>query len=40
VTPAIALPGLGLVDVVPGPIAGAIRTGLDVLIALTPKVHL
>jgi hypothetical protein len=29
-----------LVDIVPGPIAGAIRTGLDILIALTPKVHL
>jgi uncharacterized protein YbjT (DUF2867 family) len=40
VTPTIARPGLGLVDVVPGPIAGAIRTGLDILIALTPKVHL
>jgi uncharacterized protein YbjT (DUF2867 family) len=40
VTPAIARPGLGLVNVVPGPIAGAIRTGLDILIALTPKVHL
>jgi uncharacterized protein YbjT (DUF2867 family) len=40
VTPAVARSGLGLVDVVPGPIAGAIRTGLDILIALTPKVHL
>ena len=40
VTPAIARPGLGLVNAVPGPIAGAIRTGLDILIALTPKVHL
>jgi hypothetical protein len=40
VTPSIARPGLGLVDIVPGPIAGAIRTGLDILIALTPKVHL
>ena len=40
VTPAIARPGLGLVDVVPGPIAGALRTGLDILIMLTPKVYL
>jgi uncharacterized protein YbjT (DUF2867 family) len=40
VTPAVARPGLGLVDVVPGPIAGALRTGLDILIALTPKVRL
>ncbi len=40
VTPSIARPGLGLVDLVPGPIAGAIRTWLDILIALTPKVHL
>jgi uncharacterized protein YbjT (DUF2867 family) len=39
VTPSIARPGLGLVDVVPGPIAGALRTGLDILITLTPKVH-
>jgi uncharacterized protein YbjT (DUF2867 family) len=39
VTPPIARPGLGLVDVVPGPIAGALRTGLDILITLTPKVH-
>jgi uncharacterized protein YbjT (DUF2867 family) len=40
VTPSIARPGLGLVDIVPGPIAGAIRTGLDILITLTPKVRL
>ncbi|WIM89971.1 NAD(P)H-binding protein [Candidatus Mycobacterium wuenschmannii] len=40
VTPAIARPGLGLVNVVPGPIAGALRTGLDILITLTPKVRL
>jgi len=39
VTPSIARPGLGLVDVVPGPIAGALRTGLDILITLTPKVR-
>ncbi|BBZ42820.1 hypothetical protein MPRM_01010 [Mycobacterium parmense] len=28
-----------LVDNVPGPLAGAVRTGLDVVIALTPKVR-
>jgi uncharacterized protein YbjT (DUF2867 family) len=39
VTPSIARSGLGLVDAVPGPIAGAIRTGLDILITFTPKVH-
>jgi len=39
VTPSIARPGLGLVGMVPGPIAGALRTGLDLLIALTPKVR-
>jgi uncharacterized protein YbjT (DUF2867 family) len=39
VTPSVARPGLGLVDVVPGPIAGALRTGLDMLITLTPKVR-
>jgi uncharacterized protein YbjT (DUF2867 family) len=40
VTPSIARRGLGLVDVVPGPIAGALRTGLDILITRTPKVRL
>jgi uncharacterized protein YbjT (DUF2867 family) len=40
VTPSVARPGLGLMNVVPGPIAGAIRTGLDILITLTPKVRL
>lgn len=40
VTPSIARPGLAMVDVVPGPIAGALRTGLDILITLTPKVRL
>jgi uncharacterized protein YbjT (DUF2867 family) len=39
VTPTLAHPGLGLLDVVPGPIAGALRTGLDMLITLTPKVR-
>ncbi|GAB7144930.1 NAD(P)H-binding protein [Mycobacterium riyadhense] len=39
VTPSIAHPTLGLVDIVPGPLAGALRTGLDILITLTPKVR-
>jgi len=39
VTPSIARSGLGLVNVVPSPIAGVLRTGLDILITLTPKVH-
>jgi uncharacterized protein YbjT (DUF2867 family) len=39
VTPPIARPTLGLVNVVPGPLAGALRTGLDILFALTPKVR-
>ena len=38
-TPPVVRPALGLVSMVPGPLAGALRTGLDVLIALTPKVH-
>ncbi|WP_156689066.1 NAD(P)H-binding protein [Mycobacterium sp. Marseille-P9652] len=40
VTPPLARPTLGLVDRVPGPLAGALRTGLDILISLTPKVRL
>lgn len=39
VTPSIVRPTLGLVNKVPGPVAGAVRTGLDILIALTPKVR-
>jgi uncharacterized protein YbjT (DUF2867 family) len=39
VTPPIARPSLGLVNIVPGPLAGALRTGLDMLITLTPKVR-
>ncbi|OMC19135.1 NAD(P)H-binding protein [Mycobacterium colombiense] len=39
VTPPIVRPTLGLVNRVPGPVAGAVRTGLDILIALTPKVR-
>ena len=39
VTPPIARPTLRLVNMVPGPVAGALRTGLEILIALTPKVR-
>jgi uncharacterized protein YbjT (DUF2867 family) len=39
ITPPIARPTLRLVNVVPGPVAGALRTGLDILITLTPKVR-
>ena len=38
VTPSIAHPALGLIGVVPGPVAGAVRTGLDTLIDFVPKV--
>lgn len=36
VTPSIARPALGLLGLVPGPVAGAVRSGLDTLIAMTP----
>jgi hypothetical protein len=39
VTPSCAHPTLGLVNIVPGPLAGALRTSLDILLALTPKVR-
>jgi len=39
VTPPIARPALGLLNVVPGPVAAALRTGLDSLINLIPKEH-
>jgi len=39
VTPPFARPTLGLVNSVPGPLAGALRTSLDILITLTPKVR-
>ena len=39
VTPPIARSTLGLVNILPGPFAGALRTGLDMLITLTPKVR-
>lgn len=37
VTPSIVRPALGLLDVVPGPVAGAVRAGLDTVLGLTPK---
>jgi hypothetical protein len=36
VTPSIARPALGLLELVPGPVAGALRTGLDTLINFAP----
>ncbi|BDB44488.1 MULTISPECIES: NAD(P)H-binding protein [Mycobacterium] len=39
VTPAVVRPTLRLVNAVPGPLAGALRTSLDILLALTPKVR-
>jgi hypothetical protein len=36
-TPAIVRPVLGLLGAVPGPIAGALRTGLDTVLGLVPK---
>lgn len=37
VTPSIARPALGLIGAVPGPVAAAVRTGLDTLLGLVPK---
>jgi hypothetical protein len=39
ITPPIVRPTLRLVDNVPGPLAGALRTGLDILVALNAKVR-
>jgi uncharacterized protein YbjT (DUF2867 family) len=39
ITPPIARPTLKLVNMVPGPVAGALRTGLDIMLTLTPKVR-
>jgi uncharacterized protein YbjT (DUF2867 family) len=39
ITPPIARPTLRLVNMVPGPVAGALRTGLDIMLTLTPKVR-
>lgn len=38
VTPSFARPTLGLVNLVPGPLAGALRTSLDIVLHLTPRV--
>ena len=37
ITPPFARPVLGLLGIVPGPVAAAMRTGLDTLIGLVPK---
>lgn len=37
ITPSFARPALGLLGVVPGPVAAAVRTGLDTAIGLVPK---
>jgi uncharacterized protein YbjT (DUF2867 family) len=37
VTPAVARRALGLLGIVPGPVAGVVRTSLDTLIGLAPK---
>lgn len=37
VTPSVAHPALGLLNAVPGPVAGWVRTGLDTVIGLAPK---
>lgn len=39
ITPRVARPTLRLVNNVPGPVAGALRTGLDILLALNAKVR-
>lgn len=39
VTPPVARPALGLLNALPGPVAAALRTGLDSLIDLIPKEH-
>ncbi|MBW0018748.1 MAG: NAD(P)H-binding protein [Mycobacterium sp.] len=40
VTPPLVRPALRLVNMVPGPLAGVVRTGLDVLLALMPKIRI
>ena len=37
VTPAAARPALGLVNLMPGPVAGVLRTGFDILSELSPN---
>ena len=38
VTPSVVHPVLGLIDAVPGPVAAAVRTGLDTMLGWVPKV--
>ena len=38
VTPNVVQPVLGLLGLVPGPVAGVVRTGLDHVIGMVPKV--
>jgi uncharacterized protein YbjT (DUF2867 family) len=39
ITPPFVRPALGLLNAVPGPVAAAVRTGLDTLLNLKPKVR-
>jgi hypothetical protein len=36
VTPSVVRPALGLLGAVPGPLAGVLRTGLDLLLSKVP----
>jgi hypothetical protein len=38
ITPSFVRPVLGLLDAVPGPVIGVVRTGLDTLLGWVPKV--
>ena len=38
VTPSVVHPVLGLIDEIPGPVAAAVRTGVDTVLGLVPKV--
>ena len=40
VTPSVVHPVLGLIDEIPGPVAAAVRTGVDTVLGLVPKVGL
>ncbi|WP_094288887.1 NAD(P)H-binding protein [Mycobacterium lehmannii] len=40
VTPSVVRPAVGLIGGVPGPVAGAVRTGVDTLLHFVPKVDL
>jgi hypothetical protein len=39
VTPSFVWPVFGLLGVVPGPVSAAVRTGLDTLVGMVPKVR-